>query len=58
MVLTGTRTPQEITEKAAALDRKAGAETLSRMTAISEAVKQKLGPNPDMWMNKKEGRFG
>ena len=57
VVLTGARTPQEITENAAALDRKASSETLDRMTAIAEAVKQKLGPNPDMWMNTKESRF-
>jgi myo-inositol catabolism protein IolS len=57
VVLTGARTPQEIEENAKALDRKASAQALARMTAISETVKAKLGPNPDMWMNAKQSRF-
>ncbi len=57
VVLTGARTPQEIEENAKALDRKASSETLAQMTAISEGVKAKLGPNPDMWMNARQSRF-
>jgi len=30
---------------------------LERMTALSEAVKAKLGPNPDMWMNARDSRY-
>ena len=57
VVLTGARTPQEIAENAKALDRKASTATLAKMTDVSEAVKAKLGPNPDMWMNAKQSRF-
>jgi aryl-alcohol dehydrogenase-like predicted oxidoreductase len=57
VALTGARTPAEIEANARALDRKADPALLAGMTALSEAVKAKLGPNPDMWMNTRDSRY-
>jgi len=57
VALTGARVPAEIEANARALDGKAAAGLLGRITALSEAVKAKLGPNPDMWMNTRESRY-
>jgi aryl-alcohol dehydrogenase-like predicted oxidoreductase len=57
VALTGARARAEIEANARALDGKAAAAILGRMTALSEAVKAKLGPNPDMWMNTQESRY-
>ena len=57
VALTGARTPKEIEANARAFDKKIDAAVLARMTALSEEVKAKLGPNPDMWMNAAASRF-
>ncbi|HET7714393.1 MAG TPA: aldo/keto reductase [Bauldia sp.] len=57
VVLTGARSVAEIEANARALDRQADAGVLAEATRISEPVKAKLGPNPDMWMNTAESRF-
>jgi len=57
VVLTGARNPAEILANARALDRKLDPATLTEATALSERVKSKLGPNPDMWMNAETSRF-
>lgn len=57
VVLTGARTPAEIEANARALDSKVDASVLERMTALSEKVKAKLGPNPDMWLNAEKTRY-
>ena len=57
VVLSGARTPAEITENARALDKRLDDAALQRITSISEPVKAKLGANPDMWMNTEKSRF-
>ena len=57
VVLTGARTPAEIEENARALDKKLAPAVLARITVASEAVKAKLGANPDMWMNSEKTQF-
>ena len=57
VALTGARTPAEITANARAVERKVDPAVFARMTAIAEPVRQKLGPNPDMWMNSAETRY-
>ena len=57
VVLTGARTAAEIEANARALDRKLDPAALAEATALSEPVKAKLGPNPDMWMNAAQSRF-
>ena len=57
VVLTGARTPAEILANARALDRKLDTATLAEATALSQPVKARLGPNPDMWMNAENSRF-
>jgi myo-inositol catabolism protein IolS len=57
VALTGARTPDEIRANARALDRPIPADVLARATPLSDAVKAKLGPNPDMWMNAEQSRY-
>ena len=57
IALTGARTPAEIANNARALDRKVDPAVFARMTAIAEPVRQKLGPNPDMWKGSAETRY-
>jgi hypothetical protein len=57
VALTGARTPTEIEADARALENRADAASLDRMTVLAEAVKAKLGPNPDMWMNTQQTRY-
>ena len=55
--MTGARAPAEIEANARALETKADPALLDRITALSEEVKAKLGPNPDMWMNTAQSRY-
>jgi aryl-alcohol dehydrogenase-like predicted oxidoreductase len=57
VVLTGARTVAEIEANARALDRKVDQAALADATAISDPVKAKLGPNPDMWMAGEKSRY-
>ncbi len=57
VALTGARTPAEVAANAAALERRADAALLARLTVLSEEVKAKLGPNPDMWMSSANSRY-
>ena len=57
VVLTGARTPAEIVANARALDSQGRPGDPAEATALSEPVKAKLGPNPDMWMNAEKSRF-
>lgn len=57
VVLTGARTVAEIEANAKALDRKVDPAALTAATALSEPVKARLGPNPDMWMAGEKSRF-
>jgi len=57
VVLTGARTVAEIEANAKALDVKVDRAALAAATALSEPVKARLGPNPDMWMAGEKSRF-
>jgi aryl-alcohol dehydrogenase-like predicted oxidoreductase len=54
-VITGARSPGQISELAAATDFKLEHEAIQRLNAATDQVKQILGTNPDMWMS--ESRF-
>jgi myo-inositol catabolism protein IolS len=57
VALTGARTVEEITQNAKSLDKKVSDETLAQASKVTDLVKQKLGPNPDMWMPANQSRF-
>lgn len=57
VVLTGARTVAEIEANSRALDRKVDPAALAEATALSEPVRTRLGPNPDMWMAGEKSRF-
>jgi myo-inositol catabolism protein IolS len=48
-VLAGARRPDQIRQAAQAAGLELSLETISALTAATEEVKQKVGPNPDMW---------
>jgi len=48
-VIAGARTPAQIRELAGAADLRLASDILRQLNAISEPVKQILGPNPDLW---------
>ncbi|MCD6289730.1 MAG: aldo/keto reductase [Anaerolineae bacterium] len=54
-VLAGARHPEQIRENARAADLKLSSDVLTALTEATEELKQKLGPNPDMWQS--ESRF-
>lgn len=54
-VIAGARTPVQMAQNAQAIDLKLSSEIISELNETTEAVKQKLGPNPDMWQS--ESRF-
>ena len=57
IALTGARTPAEIQANARALEKPIDPAILTRATPLSDQVKAKLGPNPDMWMNAAQTRY-
>jgi aryl-alcohol dehydrogenase-like predicted oxidoreductase len=54
-VIAGARQPEQIQEIAAAVDLTLNPSMIRKLDAITEPVKQILGPNPDMWAA--ESRF-
>jgi len=56
-LLVGARTPEEIEENTAALDAAVSPDVLRRATEITEPVRARLGPNPDMWMGGSQSRY-
>jgi aryl-alcohol dehydrogenase-like predicted oxidoreductase len=54
-VILGARNPEQIRQMAAVTDYVLESENIQALSAATEPVKQKLGPNPDMWMS--ESRF-
>ena len=56
-LLVGARTPEEIEENAAVLDVALSPDVLRSATGITEPVRARLGPNPDMWMGGSRSRF-
>ena len=53
--IVGARQPEQIQQMAAAADLRLEPDTLQKLNAATESVKQILGANPDMWMT--ESRF-
>jgi myo-inositol catabolism protein IolS len=54
-VIVGARKPHQIEQTAQAADLVLSAAVVDALTAATEEVKRKLGPNPDMWQA--ESRF-
>jgi myo-inositol catabolism protein IolS len=55
-VIAGARTPQQIEQTAQAADLELSPSVVAQLTAATEELKQKLGPNPDMWQAKSRFR--
>ena len=56
-VLAGSRHPSEIIENAKAADIILPEEALKELSVVTEGVKDKLGKNPDMWVEAANTRF-
>jgi myo-inositol catabolism protein IolS len=54
-VLVGARKAEQISQMTTAVDIHLDDQTIQKLNAATEQVKQILGPNPDMWMS--ESRF-
>jgi myo-inositol catabolism protein IolS len=54
-IIAGARTPDQIERNAEAADLKLSSEIIDTLNEATDEVKQKLGPNPDMWQS--ESRF-
>lgn len=50
-VIVGARRPEQIQNNARAADLALSLETLDRLAAATEEVKDCVGPNPDLWMS-------
>ncbi len=48
-VLAGMRNPEQARANARAAELELPDEVVERLTAVTEPLKEKLGPNPDMW---------
>ena len=53
--ILGARTPEQIRQMAVVPDYQLAPETIQQLAEATAPVKEKLGPNPDMWMS--ESRF-
>jgi myo-inositol catabolism protein IolS len=54
-VIAGARRPDQIRQTAQAADLELSQETIAALAEATEGVKQKIGPNPDLWQS--ESRF-
>jgi aryl-alcohol dehydrogenase-like predicted oxidoreductase len=54
-VIAGARSAEQISQLALAADVQLASETIQRLNAATDPVKQILGTNPDMWMS--QSRF-
>jgi aryl-alcohol dehydrogenase-like predicted oxidoreductase len=48
-VIAGARRPEQIRQNAQAIELELGPTIVDELAAATEELKQKLGPNPDMW---------
>lgn len=48
-LLVGARSPDEVRRNLPAFDLTLTADTIKELSAVTEEVKRRLGPNPDMW---------
>ena len=51
-VIAGARTPEQTQDNVQAVDLKLSPEIINELNEATEELKQKLGPNPDMWQSK------
>lgn len=56
-VLAGARSPAHIESNRLAGDLSLSAETMQRLDAATDDLKEKLGPQPDMWMTGADARY-
>jgi len=56
-VLAGARTPKHVHSNVKAGNLKLSEETMQRLDDATETLKQKLGSDPDMWLNPTESRY-
>lgn len=56
-VLAGARTPQQVESNVKAANLSLSEDTMSRLDAVTDDLKQKLGSDPDMWQNAENTRY-
>jgi aryl-alcohol dehydrogenase-like predicted oxidoreductase len=56
-VLAGARHPRQITENAQAAELELSDEIVAELTAATDELKQRFGPNPDMWQSEENSRY-
>jgi len=54
-IIAGARTPDQMKRNVKAVDLALSPDVLAQLNAATDGLKQKLGPNPDMWQS--ESRF-
>jgi aryl-alcohol dehydrogenase-like predicted oxidoreductase len=56
-VIVGARNSGQMARNLTAADLKLGTETVARLDAITEPMRQHFGTNADMWCNARESRI-
>jgi len=56
-VLAGARTPEQVHSNITAANLSLSQETINRLDAVTDDLKQKFGTNPDMWQNDQNTRY-
>ncbi|HPU07614.1 MAG TPA: aldo/keto reductase, partial [Thermogutta sp.] len=56
-VINGMRHPEQARENAVAGDIDLAPDVISRIESITDPIKERLGPNPDMWEGTDRSRF-
>ena len=56
-VIVGARNPDQLHQNIKAIDVKLSPDIVDRLTNITEKLKQKLGPNADMWESQLKSRI-
>jgi myo-inositol catabolism protein IolS len=56
-VLAGARNPEQVHSNVAAANLSLSQETVDRLDAVTDDLKQKFGSNPDMWQNDANTRY-
>lgn len=57
VVINGMRRPEQARENALAAELQLSDEVVRQITALTDPIKEKLGPNPDMWEGQSRSRF-
>ena len=50
-IIAGARTPDQIQRNVEAVGLELSPEIIAELNEVTEALKQTLGPNPDMWQS-------